>query len=63
MATILIVSAKMGTPGFLKKRLWRYNTNKFLSRDLNNIIDVVINCSISMREVIINLTRKTFFEG
>ena len=69
MVTILMTSAKMATPGLLKIRVfWKKGydviisvediTNKFLSRDSNYIIDVVMwpkfgNCSISMRKVII----------
>ena len=69
MVTILMISAKMATPGFLKIRdFWNRGydviinaydvTNKFLSHDSNYIIDVVMwpkfgNCSISMRKVII----------
>ena len=68
MVTILMVSAKMATPGLLKiKVFWNKGydviisvhdvTNKILSRDSNYIIDVVMwpkfgNSSISMREVI-----------
>ena len=69
MITILMISAKMATPGLLKiKIFWKKGydviisvydvTNKFLSRDWNYIIDVFMwpkfgNCSISMRKVII----------
>ena len=69
MVTILMMSAKMATPGLLKiKVFWNKGydviisvhdvTNKILSRDSNYIIDVVMwpkfgNCSISMRKVII----------
>ena len=69
MVTILMMSAKMATPGLLKiKVFWNKGydviisvhdvTNKILSRDSNYIIDVVMwpkfgNSSISMREVII----------
>ena len=65
---ILMMSAKMATPGLLKITVfWNKGydviisvhdvTNKILSRDSNYIIDVVIwpkfgNCSISMRKVI-----------
>ena len=69
MVTILMTSAKMATPGLLKIGVfWKkgydviisvYDViNKFLLRDSNCIIDVVMwpkfgNCSISMRKVII----------
>ena len=69
MVTILMMSAKMATPGLLKIRVfWNKGydviisvhdvTNKILSRDSNYIIDAVMwpkfgNCSISMRKVII----------
>ena len=69
VVTILMVSAKMATPGLLKITVFwnkgydvtafvRDVTNKFLSRDLNYIIDVVMwpmfgNYSISMTKVII----------
>ena len=69
MAKILMMSAKMATPDILKIRVFwnkgydviisdHYVTNKFLSRDSNYIIDVVMwskfgNCSITMRKVII----------
>ena len=69
MVTILMMSAKITTPGLLKIRVfWNKGydviifvhdvTNKFLSRDSNYIIDVVMwpkfgNSSISMKEVII----------
>ena len=69
MVTILMMPAKMATPGLLKIRVfWNKGydviifvydvTNKILSRDSNYIIDVVMwpkfgNCSISMRKVII----------
>ena len=53
MVTILMMSAKIITPGLLKIRVFRSNgcdviifvydvTNKILSRDPNYIIDVVI---------------------
>ena len=53
MVTILMMSAKMATPGLLKIRvLWKKGydviisvsdvTNKFLSRDSNYITDVVM---------------------
>ena len=69
MVTILMMSAKMATPGFLKIRVfWKkgYDViisvhdviNTFLSRDPNYIIDLVMwpkfgNCSNSMRKVIV----------
>ena len=69
MVTILMMSAKMATPGLRKiKVFWKkgYDViifvndviNKILSRDSNYIVDVVMwpkfgNSSISMREVII----------
>ena len=69
MVRILIMSAKMATPGLLKiKVFWNKGydviisvhdvTNKFLSHNSNYIKDVVMwpkfsNCSISMRKVII----------
>ena len=68
MVTVLTMSAKMATPGLLKIRVFfkkSYDvvisvydiTNKFLSRDWNHIIDVVMwpkfgNCNTSMRKVI-----------
>ena len=71
MIAILIMSAKMASPGFLKiKVFWKkcYEviiyvhdvTNQTLSRDSNCSVDVVMrpkfgNCSISIREVIITL--------
>ena len=69
MVTILMMSAKMATPGFLKIRVfWKkgYDViisvhdviNTFLSHDPNYIIDLVMwpkfgNCSNSMRKVIV----------
>ena len=69
MVTILMMSAKMATPGLRKiKVFWKKGydviifvndvTNKILSRDSNYIVDVVTwpkfgNSSIFMREVII----------
>ena len=69
MVTILMISAKMATPGLLKaKVLWNKGydviiyvydvTDKSLLRDINYIVDMVMwpkfgNSSISMREVII----------
>ena len=64
-----MMSAKMATPDLLKIRVfWKKgydviipvhdSTNIFLSRDSNDIIDVVMwpkfgNCSISMKKVIV----------
>ena len=53
MVTILIMSAKLATPGFLKIKIFRnkgydliildyYVTNKILSSDSNYIVDVVM---------------------
>ena len=69
MVTILMMSAKMATPGLLKiKVFWNKGyyviysvydvTNKILSHDSNYIMDVVMwpkfgNSSICTREVII----------
>ena len=69
MITILIMSAKVATPGLLKiKIVWRKDydaiifvhdvTNKILSGDSNYIADLVMwpkfgNSDISMREVVI----------
>ena len=69
LVIILMMSAKMATPGLLKiKVFWNKGydviiyvhdvTNKILSRDSNYIVDVVMwpkfdNSSISIREVII----------
>ena len=69
MVTILMISAKMGTPGLRKKKVfWKKDydviifvndvTNKILSLDSNHIVDVVTwskfgNSNISMGEVII----------
>ena len=69
MVTILMMSAKMATPGLRKiKVFWKKGyeviisvndvTNKTLSRDSNYIVDVVMwpkfgNSCISMREFII----------
>ena len=69
MVTILMISAKMVTLGFLNiKVFWKKGndviisvhevTNKILSRDLNHIVAVVMwpkfgNSSISMREITI----------
>ena len=69
MVTILMISAKIATPGLRKiKVFWKKDydviisvndvTNKILSRDSNYIVDVVTwpkfgNSTISMREVII----------
>ena len=70
MLTILMMSEKMATPGFLKIRVfWNKDydviiyvhdvTNKFMLCDSNCIIDMVMlpkvgNSSISMRKSIIN---------
>ena len=69
MVTTLMISVKMATLGLLKIRVfWNkcYDviisahevTNKFLSHDLNYVIDEVMwpkfgNCTIAMRKVII----------
>ena len=66
MVTILMTSAKLATPDFLKIKIFQnkgydviipaYNvTNKILSRYSNYIVDIVKfgNSSISMRKVII----------
>ena len=63
-----MMSVKMTTPGLLNITVFRNEgydviisvddvTNKVLSRDSNNVVDVLMwpkfgNCSISMREVI-----------
>ena len=76
MVTILMMSAKMATLGFLKiKVFWNKGydviisihdaTNKILSRDSNYIVDVVMwpkfgNSSTSMREVIITSILQRF---
>ena len=76
MVTILMMSARMATPGLLKiKVFWNKDydvincvhevTNKFLSRDSSYIVDVVMwpkfgNTSISMREVIITSILQEF---
>ena len=76
MVTILMMSAKMATPGLLKIGVfWKKGydviisvhdvTNKILSRDSNYIVDVVMwpkfgNSSISVREVIITSILKGF---
>ena len=68
MVTSLMMSGKMATLGFLKVKVFEDNgydviifiyavTNKFLSYDLNYVVDVVMwlkfgNCSISIREVL-----------
>ena len=77
MVTILMMSAKITTPGLLKIRVFWNNgydviisvhdvTNKILSCDSNYIVDVVMwpkfgNCSISMREIIMT-SSPTFSE-
>ena len=69
MVIILIMSAKMNTPGLLKATIFSNKgydvitfvhdvTNKFLSCNSNYIVDVVMrpkfgNSSISMKKVII----------
>ena len=69
MVTILMMSAKIATPGLRKTKVfWKKDydviisvhdvTKKFLSRDSNSIIDVAMwqksgNCSIFKRKVII----------
>ena len=76
MVTILMMSGKMATPGFLKINIfWNKDydvtvsvhdvTNKILSRGSNYIVDVFMwpkfdNSSISMREVIITSILKRF---
>ena len=71
LVIILMMSAKMATPGLLKITVfWNKGydviisvddvTNKILSRDSNYIVDMFMwpkfgNCSISMREVISQL--------
>ena len=76
MVTILMMSGKMATPGFLKINIfWNKDydvtvsvhdvTNKILSRGSNYNIDVLMwpkfdNSSISMREVIITSILKRF---
>ena len=68
MVTILMMSAKLATPGLLKIKIFQNKgydviipnhdvTNKILLRDSNYIVDVVMwpkfgNSSISMREVV-----------
>ena len=68
VVTFLMMSAKLGPPGLLKRKIFQNNgynvmipdydvTNKKLSRDSNYILDVVMwpkfgSYSISMREVI-----------
>ena len=68
LAIILMMAAKMATPGLLKTTVfWNKNydviifvdnvTNRILSRDSNYVVDVFMwpkfgNCSISMGEVI-----------
>ena len=69
MVTILMMSAKLASPGLLKLKIFQNKgydvivldyvvTNKILSHDSKYIVDVVMrlkfgNCSISMREVMI----------
>ena len=57
MVTILIMSAKMATPGLRKIKVF-WKKENFSTRDSNYIVNVVTwlkfgNSSISMREVII----------
>ena len=68
MVKILMMSAKMAIPGLLKIRVFGKKghdvitsvhevTNRFLSRDSNYIIDIVMgtkfgNCSISQKQFI-----------
>ena len=70
MVTILMMSAKLASPGLLKIKIFLNNgyditipnydvTNKILSRESKCIVDAVMwpkfgDCSISMKEVIIN---------
>ena len=67
MLIILMMSAKMATPGLFKITVFWNKvddviisvddvTNKILSRDWNYIVDVLMwptfgNCSVSMREI------------
>ena len=69
MIKVLMMSAKLATPSFLKIKIFRnkgyefiipdyYVTNKTLLGDSNYIVDELMcpkfgNCSICMREVII----------
>ena len=71
-----MVSAKLATPGLLKRKIFQNKgsdliildydvTNKILYRDSNYIVDVVMgpkfgNSSISIREVIITSTLQGF---
>ena len=68
MVTILMMSAKMATPGLRKiKIFWKKGydiiisvnevTNKILSRDSNNIVDVVMWSQFG------NSSMSAFFEG
>ena len=77
MVAILMMSAKLSTLDSLKRRVFLNKDydiiisvhdvmNKILSRESNYIVDVVMwpkfsNSSISMRKVVITLTRETFF--
>ena len=78
MLTILMMSAKLATPGLLKIKILRSKgydiiipdydvTNKILSRDSNCIVYMVMwpklsNSSISMREVIITSILQGFHQ-
>ena len=69
MVVIFMMSARLATPGLLKIKVFYYEgygviisvhdvTNKILSRNSNNIVDVVMrpkfgNSNISMKEVMI----------
>ena len=69
MVTILMMSAKLATPGYLKINIFQYKgydviiieydvTDKILSRDSNYIVDLVLwskfgNSNISIRAAII----------
>ena len=71
MVTILMMSAKMDTPGLLKINIFRKKgyaikisvhdfTNKILSRYSNSNVNMVMwpkcgNCNISVREVITSI--------
>ena len=79
MVTILMISAKMATPGLRKiKIFWKKGydviifvndvTNEILSSDLDYIVNLVTwpkfgNSSISLREVIINLKFIRIWQG
>ena len=71
MVTILMMSAKLASPGLIKTKIFRNkgygviipdydDINKVLSRESNHIVDVVMwtkfrKSNISMREVVITL--------